>query len=578
MHSPALAVAWELGWRHRWGLAAMLAYLVAVTTLFQVVGVNHLARSLGYALGAVPIARGDLEAKDLPQFLGELEAKGLGQTLGLLAAGPLVFGLLNLLVMFGYSSSTNLAMRASNFPARMFTLPVRTATLVAWPMAYGTAAMALTVAATVGGVLWPCGVAAPLGLSAALSAALLAWSQAISWSPSRSVWLRAVVAALVLMTPVAAVMFGLLFEVPSPLLAAGLLGSLPVAYAVALVGVARARRGDVPEWPWWLSRWAEAVSRWRPRRRRPFATAARAQVWFEWRRHGLALPFLVGLVLPMLLLGAAFARIDPEISSAALLMTAAALPPVFAPFVGASFGKMNPWVKGYYGVPPFTAVRPMTSGGLVGAKLKMAALSTLTAWALLILGMAAVLLVSGRWGEVTGWARAGFQSHPLLFVARLFFGFGGLLLLTWKNLVESLYVGLTGRGWVITGNSFFWFVLSAALGSFGAWLYYHPAYHETFFAALPWLLGAAVPLKLLVAALMCRAARRRGLVSRGALVRLLSLWLLVAAGLVVLLCWLVPGDAFPVPPLASLVCGVVLFLPLTGLAAAPLALAWNRHR
>jgi hypothetical protein len=552
-------VAWELGWRHRWGLAATLAYLVAITTFFQVVGVDHLARSLTGALGAAAGAG------------GEIEVEGMPQTVGLLGAAPLTFAFVHLLVMFGYSSSTNIAMRESNFPARMFTLPVRTASLVAWPMAYGAAVMALTVAATVGGVLWPCGIAAPLGLSAALAAALLAWCQAISWSPSRAAWLRAVVAALVLMVPVTVVMFGLLFEVPTLLLTAGLLGSLPVAYTVALVGVARARRGDVPEWPWWWTRWVETVSRWRPRRRRPFASAARAQVWFEWRRHGLALPFLVGLVLPMLLIVA----FNDDTPSAGLLIVAAGIPPLFASFSGASIGKMNPWVKGYYGVPPFTAVRPMTSGGLVGAKLKMAALSTLAAWGLMLLGLAVVLLVGGRWGEVTGWARAGFQGDPYLFVARALFGLGGLLLLTWKNLVEDLYVGMAGRAWVRNGNSLFWFGLTVAGGSFGAWLYYHPAYHEAFFAALPWLLGAAALLKLLVAGLTCRAARRRGLVSSGALLRLLGLWLLVAVGL---LCGLVPGDAFPVPSLPSLVFGVVLFLPLTRLAAAPLALAWNRHR
>jgi hypothetical protein len=365
-------------------------------------------------------------------------------------------------------------------------------------------------------------------------------------------------------------LLGWAFEVAAALLTAGLAASLPLAYAVAVTGVARARRGDMPEWPW-LPRWAEAVGRWRPRRRRPFASAARAQVWFEWRQHGKSLPFLVGFILPMFLVVA----FNDDIPSAALLMIAAGLPPFFAQLGGASIGKMNPWVRDYYGVPPFTAVRPMTSGALVGAKLKMAALSTLATWALMILGLAAVLLLTGRWGEVADWARAGLRADPLLFAARLLFGFSGLLLLTWRNLVEGLYVGLTGRGWVINGNSYLWLAVTVALGSFGAWLYYHPAYHEPFFAALPWLLGAAALLKLLAAGLTCRAACRRGMVSRDALARLLDLWLLAAVGLVVALWWLAPRDYFSVP---SLVAGVVLFLPLTGLAAAPLALAWNRHR
>jgi hypothetical protein len=51
--------------------------------------------------------------------------------------------------------------------------------------------------------------------------------------------------------------------------------------------------------------------------------------------------------------------------------------------------------------------------------------------------------------------------------------------------------------------------------------------------------------------------------------------LLAAAGLfAVLACFVPPGLVL----LYGLALGVVLFLPLTRLAVAPLALAWNRHR
>jgi hypothetical protein len=559
--SPASAIAWELGWRHRWGLAATLAYFLVIAGLFQVVGVDHLAHALGSALGTEALSRGELEVQEL------------GKALGLLGAAPLTFGLLHLLIMFGYGPSTDLAMRESNFPARMFTLPVRTATLVAWPMAYGTATVALTVAATVGCVLWPCGVAAPLGPLAALAATLLAWIQAVCWSPSRAAWLRAVVAGLVLMIPVAAVMFGLLFEVPTLLLTAGLLGSLPAAYAVALVGVARARRGDIPEWPRW-SRWVEAVGRRLPRRRRPFTSAAGAQLWFEWRRHGATLPFTVSLVLATFLLWLGFLALNDQVPSAGVLIAPAFFLPLLAGLVGGNAGKMDPWVRGSYGVPAFTAVRPMTSGALVGAKLKMAALSTLAAWVLVLLWVPAALLVSGGC-ELPEWLPAALQQHPLRLVAGSLLGLGGLVFLTWKCMVEALYVNLTGRPWVTRVSSGVWSGRTVALGTFGAWLYYHPDYQGTFFAALPWLLGAAAVVKLLATGWMCRAAWRRGLLSGRTLVGLLSLWLLIAVGLTVLLYWLVPGDAVPV---GFLVPGVVLFLPLTRLAAAPLALEWNRHR
>lgn len=50
---------------------------------------------------------------------------------------------------------------------------------------------------------------------------------------------------------------------------------------------------------------------------------------------------------------------------------------------------------------------------------------------------------------------------------------------------------------------------------------------------------------------------------------------MAVVGLVGLLAWLIPAQPVPAPYLAL---GVAWFVPFTRLAAAPLALAWNRHR
>jgi len=55
----------------------------------------------------------------------------------------------------------------------------------------------------------------------------------------------------------------------------------------------------------------------------------------------------------------------------------------------------HPWVKDYYGVAPFTATLPMTTLGLVGAKLKAAALSTLAAWGVLVVLVSAAVVLTG---------------------------------------------------------------------------------------------------------------------------------------------------------------------------------------
>src|SRR5205085_787849 len=94
-------------------------------------------------------------------------------------------------------------------------------------------------------------------------------------------------------------------------------------------------------------------------------------------------------------------------------------------------------------------------------------------------------------------------------------------------------------------------------------------------AALPWVAGGAVGLKVLLAGVAIRSLVRRGELEAGATVRLLGAWCLAAVGLFALLSWLVPPGLVTGYGLAL---GVVLSLPLARLACAPLALAWNRHR
>jgi hypothetical protein len=100
------------------------------------------------------------------------------------------------------------------------------------------------------------------------------------------------------------------------------------------------------------------------------------------------------------------------------------------------------------------------------------------------------------------------------------------------------------------------------------------ARRERILGALPWAAGVAVALKFLLAAWALSTLHRRGELSDAAVARFVGLWLLTAAGLFALLAWLAPPG---VVPLSGLALGVVLFVPLARLAAAPLALAWNRR-
>jgi hypothetical protein len=258
------------------------------------------------------------------------------------------------------------------------------------------------------------------------------------------------------------------------------------------------------------------------------------------------------------------------------LATLFILPPLFAGCAGTMVGKRNPWVKDYYGLSAFTATRPLRTVDLVAAKFKMAALSTLAAWAVVAVAAPGALFLTGAQEEVALWWRQTFQGFDAGKLAvMVLLAWAGLVVLTWRQLVENLVIGLTGREWVIKGYLYGGIGVGTGLLMFGGWVFTHPEYHAALVELLPWLVGTAAGMKLAAAGWAVCALYRNGLVETPTLKGFLAGWLLAAVGLLAVLWWLVPTGQVSLPPLAF---GVVLFLPLTRLAAAPVVLAWNRHR
>ena len=130
-------------------------------------------------------------------------------------------------------------------------------------------------------VVWP-------GL---LAASLLAWTQALTWMPYPLPGMRVIVTVLWLTALDAIVFMALEFKVSEAVMVAFLAPQLPLAYLAARFAVARGRRGDVPDWRGLPARLAR-IAGLPARRRSHFHSAARAQAWFEWRRHGRSLPAL----------------------------------------------------------------------------------------------------------------------------------------------------------------------------------------------------------------------------------------------------------------------------------------------
>ncbi len=550
MHQPTTVVLWEVWRRYRGVLMASPVYFLALSTL-------------SYAVSDRVIFGLELFVHEHAVF-----------AVLLFLASPLVVGLLPLFV---YACGADSAGKESTFPTRWFTLPLTTRALVAWPMIYGTVAIALAWLAVACFVLRPGGMDLPLWWPAAALAVGLAWLQAMMWRPFGLPGLRIVVTILVMSVLITVFGVFVICDAPPWGLSILLVCGIAPAYPVALNGVARARRGDQPDWRWFVAV-AGTVAGWFSWRGRSFGSPSRAQVWFEWRRNGLGLPILVGLMILFLATLITVNRHIPGLSphsplrSPILLL---AIPLLGAAIVGGGWGHCGDARRGT-AIPAFLATRPMTCAGLIWAKMKAAAIGAAVVWAMTLAAVVLMVLLTGSWAELAGqWSLLTKDFSAAQKAAITTLGVVLLLAGTLKPMIANLFLGLAGRNWI-------WTVGTIVMGSavmtiipLGCWISMWPQYHRDLWAALPWLLASVAVLKLALAGWSLRAVHRRELVETRLMARLLGVWLLIAVSLIAWIVWLVPAR-FAEPHLV-IPC-VVLMLPLVRISLAPLALAFNRHR
>ena len=152
----------------------------------------------------------------------------------------------------------------------------------------------------------------------------------------------------------------------------------------------------------------------------------------------------------------------------------------------------------------------------------------------------------------------------------------GLPALTWKRVVDQLWIGLTGRQWVVVIATLCFPAGLTVLAVFGSWLVDRPAAREACLEAAPAIILVLLLLKLAAGVLVARAILRRRLVAPGTVGFFAAAWLVGAAVLFALVYRLTPPEPFS--PFGAACAAVLLGLPLVRLALAPLALDWNRHR
>lgn len=545
MRSPAGAFAWEFGRRHRWGLAAIAAYLLLLAALnIMVLGPGERLDSNRDGIFAATVMV------------------------------PMTIAAFYLMAVFSFGLAGNVAARQSMYPARLFALPVPTAMLAGWPLLTGTLSIvALWFSAWLVAPL-PSSLRLPLWWPPLFAAVIVAWTQVLTWMPYGLPGLRAIVAVLLLFTIDVVVFTAYELQAPESVMLAVLAPLLPLAYLCGGVAVARARRGHVPDWRGGLSslgKWGEAL----PRHQRAFRSAARAQFWFEWRRHGHALPMWVGILLPFEMALLFLAGSDRPRLLFYTLLAVLVTPPFMAAFAAPS-GKSELPGGDPYRLSPFVATRPLTTATLVSAKLRMALGSTLLTWLLILVAVPLTLAWSRGLPIVTTWMREfaepfGYARTFVLAVVILL----ALLGSTWKQLVQGLGLGLTGRAWLVKSSVFLRLSIPILFVLLAERLQ-TPQGFASLWDALPWALTTLVVLKTGVAAAAAALLFRQRLLDDRALIIGAAGWTTTVLFTYGVLVWLVAMPEFIPRYGAALV--AILLVPLVRPALVPLALAWNRGR
>ena len=543
MRSPAAAVAWEFRRRYRWALAALALYLALLATAKLVV-----------------FGPGQRAAYD-----GEWQ-------FALMVLIPLSAIFMYLLAVFSFGLSGDLAARESMYPARMFTRPVSSTALAGWPMLYGTVTVALLWLATRYLAVWPAEADIPRTWPALYGAVMLAWTQVLMWTAYTLRGLRVALTILWMTVIGFAYILVLHLEASEAVMLALLAPHLPVAFLAARFAVVRARHGEVPDWR--LGGIRKFLLRHDPGRKQRWLSPGRAQVWLEWRRHGRSLPVLVGVLLPFEL-SLLFFFGATSVFVFETLIAVALTPPFMATFVAATV-RSSEGGRDAYELTPFIAARPMTDTALVKAKLEATLRSTVVTWLLVLVAVPLALELSQtRWAvadlaqnliEIFGVPRAVVLALLVLAV---------LVASTWKQLVQSLYIGVSGRAWMVKASVFATLALLTLLVPLVPWVLRRSEVVAALWDALPWILAFLVVCKLSSAAWIAPRLLDSGLVGERTLIAGAFSWSATVLALYGALLWVLPTVIFRAYLLAL---AAILAVPLARLSAAPLALSWNRHR
>jgi len=412
-------------------------------------------------------------------------------------------------------------------------------------------------------------------------AAMVAWLQAASWSPYRLPFVRVgvfffILVALLIPMGIAAQVHGI--NLVYVVLFNSIVGAL--AYPTALLGVSRARRGEgvgLPAIHFRVPRALES-SVTSP----PFTSGAASQFWFDLRRNIWYPPAITALLQVFLSITFVLGRhssSNPFLPAwlpqgAIPLLTLLAAPIFIAMIHAVVFGKVDMWTKSLQ-LPAFFATRPMSTAGIVGAKLRVTTAVTVLLWLVTFIVTAVFICIPRTFDSTHSWAAVLFHQTGIERFAAIAMAPLLLIILTWSLIARSLWISLYGRTWLVHGFP----SASMLLLSLMAWAGYrinaNPPLRAAAIARLGAFLLVLATIKLILSAGLFAHLHHRLLIQPGSIARAWTIWIAACGAIFA-------GSLLAFPPLRhsliTLTSLVILFIPLFRPALAVLVLHYNRHR
>ena len=552
MRSPLLALTWEI-WRQKRRSALIVLGCVSFCALVNLVVTDSM--------------RASVLASTLLHTVN-----GLLMTLSILWTFEI----------FNYTEFDS-AKEWHGFPYRLFVLPVRTWQLVALPLLLGLVAVETVYWAWVKLVLNHGEIPKPEWFAVVGGAYVLFYQTAI-WSLAQFRVIRMIVLGVMGTSAIAVACLPFLNLLLSSLglperRAIQLLVALAIFAVVTAWAVVDRQRHSGGRRRSWVKAQCERLIDALPRRTRDFASPAAAQFWLEWRRTGWLLPASTAVTLVFGISPITwFNRSDPEFTLSGLLIISVMLL-VLAFVVGKGFVKPEFWTSSL-DLPSFSVVRPLPTGEMVVAKMKVAALSVAIAWALVIAYLSLWLML---WANTRLLQAAMFMIrtiYPSFWPVVIVMSVAGLMVLTWRCLASGLWTGMSGNRRLYAWTSALQVLAPALLAlACGIWsddidaaIKAHPLEAMSFtLRVIGWLLALAVLLKLGLAVFAWQQITPRRML------RYLLIWSAATLGFVVLA--VLAGSFMDTYRCEHLyVLAAFLLFPLARLGLAPRFLARNRFR